>query len=944
MLAKIVISQYPITKDIRSNLEDNLDGEIEFMVVTHIAHTGYLNLIKQLRQIHCNELYVYTPMDDQQFALPILRFMSVFIPANSRYVLGDDSVPALWGARDIIGDIGWVLWSLITGLFSLVAAIFYLAFLRCRRQGAISFKEAIESRRILYFRPTLWQGLKEGGAISHSRGVVQGFLKLGYRVDCFADSEFMKFDGQSCSFKQIRPRKAYILPRELNHFNFQWHFISQVRKLIGEVFQGIIYQRLSVGGFAGVILSRLWKVPLVIEYNGSEVWLAKNWGNRFFFDRTVAFVENEILSNAHLLVTVSEPLKRDLETRGVEPERIVVCPNGVDIDLFSPENITNEMRRKTRTRFGFSDEDIIFTFVGTFGVWHGATVFADSILKILEEFEDTNSPLIDRLRFLFIGNGAEYGQVSQRLISAKKSGRVTMTGLVEHADVVSLLDISDVCLSPTIENQDGSEFFGSPTKLFEYLAAGKPIIASEIGQIKDVMRGSPNFQKINIDSCWSLSSEESGNAVGILVPPGDSEILKTAILALAGDDKSRLTMAQNARVQAKSKHSWAIHVQSLISTLSEVAERTLNRRVTLLINALHSKSGGGVTYIRNMMPLLASSEKLDVHIVLQASQMELFGKSLAGVEPHFIDDQEGLVKLIYAEQVQLPKIARTLGADVIFSPANYGPLATTKAVILLRNSLDVAFVDHRIRKLVYWLLLSLATIVSIVLAREVIAVSEYARNSSLRGFLRGLRKKVTIIPHGISNTFDDVYNQNSEENYILSVSDIYVQKNLHTLVRSFAKLISVRSGLKLKVAGKPIDKDYFDRIVRLIDELKISDHVEFLGHVETHALKELYKGCRVFVFPSTVETFGNPLAEAMACGCSIVCSDAAAMPEVAGDAAIYVNPKNHIAFYDAMKRMLDDETLRAEYSAKAKERAKRFSWETTGVKTVETILRAANRG
>jgi len=94
--------------------------------------------------------------------------------------------------------------------------------------------------------------------------------------------------------------------------------------------------------------------------------------------------------------------------------------------------------------------------------------------------------------------------------------------------------------------------------------------------------------------------------------------------------------------------------------------------------------------------------------------------------------------------------------------------------------------------------------------------------------------------------------------------------------------------------------------------------VEFLGHVENNQLKELYKNCSVFTFPSTVETFGNPLFEAMACGCLIVCSNAAAMPEIAGDAVVYVDPLVPNETSKAIARFLDDGALRTEFRKRAK--------------------------
>jgi glycosyltransferase involved in cell wall biosynthesis len=111
-----------------------------------------------------------------------------------------------------------------------------------------------------------------------------------------------------------------------------------------------------------------------------------------------------------------------------------------------------------------------------------------------------------------------------------------------------------------------------------------------------------------------------------------------------------------------------------------------------------------------------------------------------------------------------------------------------------------------------------------------------------------------------------------------------------------------------------------------------ANSVEFLGHVEINQLKELYKICSVFAFPLTVETFGNLLVEAMACGCPIICSNAAAMPEIAGDAVIYVDPLSPSDISKAIVRFLDDGVLRAEFRKRAKKQSIIYSWAVSSKK------------
>ena len=139
-----------------------------------------------------------------------------------------------------------------------------------------------------------------------------------------------------------------------------------------------------------------------------------------------------------------------------------------------------------------------------------------------------------------------------------------------------------------------------------------------------------------------------------------------------------------------------------------------------------------------------------------------------------------------------------------------------------------------------------------------------------------------------------------------SVSDIYVQKNFKNLICAVARIASEHSDVKLKIAGQPIDTEYFAELKKMVSEQKLDGKVEFLGQVHPQELVALYQRCGVFVFPSTVETFGNPLVEAMACGAPIACSNTAAMPEVVGDAAVFFDPLNIESITSAISSFLND--------------------------------------
>jgi len=364
-----------------------------------------------------------------------------------------------------------------------------------------------------------------------------------------------------------------------------------------------------------------------------------------------------------------------------------------------------------------------------------------------------------------------------------------------------------------------------------------------------------------------------------------------------------------------------------------------SQRLRVVINALHAKSGGGVTYLRNILPLLADDDRLEPHIFLHRSQLHLFHPMDERIIIHVFDFPLGLVLLMSWEQIILPVMARVMSADVIFSPANFGSILAGRQVILLRNALAVAKTETRWSKRIYWFALGFITFISLLRSKRAIAVSQYAADSLSLGSYSHYRDKIRIVHHGISPIFksDPTIKR---QNFILAVSDVYVQKNLHTLFQAMKSVLQQYPDIRLLIAGQKIDSWYYEQLINLSNKLGISDNIQFLGRLDTDELLPLYQQCRLFIFPSTAETFGNPLVEAMACGAPIASSNSAAMPEIVGDCALLFNPLDSGNIADAILKLLNDPDLCEELSKKGENRAKNFSWAETARQTAEILIEA----
>ena len=197
------------------------------------------------------------------------------------------------------------------------------------------------------------------------------------------------------------------------------------------------------------------------------------------------------------------------------------------------------------------------------------------------------------------------------------------------------------------------------------------------------------------------------------------------------------------------------------------------RMISVLINAVHAKSGGGVTYLRNLLPLLAARGDLSLALVIQEDQRGLFD----GLPIHVLPSRSPLVTVLVQEQVTVPRLARRLGADVVFSPANYGPLRGVASVIMLRNSFDVAALETRLSKRLYWLAVKLLSWASFRTCRRAITVSAHAGAGFRAALGIGADPRIIVVPHGVSPLFHPPVSGGGRLRHrLLAVSDLWTSR------------------------------------------------------------------------------------------------------------------------------------------------------------------------
>ncbi len=408
-----------------------------------------------------------------------------------------------------------------------------------KERSVLSFHEILNSNpEMVFLRATPGSGTQAGGASTHINGFINAAKKLGMRIRVVSNDRIAGLDEAKFPLTLV-PLQPYGSTRSTFDLRNNLVFTKGALKVLDRSPADLIYQRYSRFTWAGVAASISLRRPLFLEYNGSEVWVGKHWDDGGMF-KLLERVEKLNLEAANRIFVVAEVERRNLLNCGVPDHKIIVNPNGVDVDTFHP----GVGRTRTRERLAISRDEVLVGFVGSFGPWHGVLELAKAITMI---------PKDKKLRFLMIGTGKLHEQVEQLLSQAGFADRVVFTGGVGHDQVPSLLDACDILVSPHVPLTGGAEFFGSPTKLFEYMAMGKGIVASRLGQIGEVLKD---------------------GETALLVSPADERALANAILRLAESPTLREQLGQAARRTAVEKHTWSRNADCVLTAYRSLLEET----------------------------------------------------------------------------------------------------------------------------------------------------------------------------------------------------------------------------------------------------------------------------------------------------------------------------------------------------------------------------------
>jgi glycosyltransferase involved in cell wall biosynthesis len=318
--------------------------------------------------------------------------------------------------------------------------------------------------------------------------------------------------------------------------------------------------------------------------------------------------------------------------------------------------------------------------------------------------------------------------------------------------------------------------------------------------------------------------------------------------------------------------------------------------VLVVVDALAARTGGGLTYLRSLLPA-ASAADPELQLVVVVTHAGLLSE-LTGVAVVEVPSARSLGSRLAWEQTRLAATALDLGADLIFSPSEIAPLRSSLPVVLGFQNPNLylpPLATEPLRQRLRFRALLAAARTSAKRARSLIFVSDAFRRMAEPHLPRtdAPRHTVTVgidgrfVPNGDAGRFEAL------RPYVLCVADIYAHKALPVAVEAFARVAARRPDLRLVLAGHAVDARESARVDACIRRHGLDERVTRLDTVPYEDMPSLYRGASCFVFPSLVESLGLPPLEALACGVPVVAAAASVLPDVL-DGAVWFFPPGDV--------------------------------------------------
>jgi len=378
----------------------------------------------------------------------------------------------------------------------------------------------------------------------HILGVTQGLRQLGHTVTIVsppgveieqpgADSQH-QIPGTAAGEKQRWGWISKRLPQVcFEGLELAYNAVGRRRldRLVQHGGWDCIYERYALNTWAGAAAAASAQVPLILEINDAT-GIQRERSHRLL--RIAAAIERRVWARATFLVTISSAFANILYSRGVPADKTVVLPNAVDPAQFRarPED-SAEIRR----RLG-AEQGVVVGFAGSFARWHGVNKLIEQLPQLVAGRPD--------VKIVLIGDGKCRKEAEAQVTSAGLLPQVKFTGWIPHCELPAYLGAMDIGIIPD------SNDYGSPMKLFEYMAMGVVPVVPDYPPMRDVLVHGHH---------------------GLLFPRGDWGAMRQAIHRLADDTELRRGIGEAARAKALKEHTWEANARVIEALITEAKGR-----------------------------------------------------------------------------------------------------------------------------------------------------------------------------------------------------------------------------------------------------------------------------------------------------------------------------------------------------------------------------------
>lgn len=400
----------------------------------------------------------------------------------------------------------------------------------------------------VYLRSDFWAPINSGGSYGHTCYVAKELARTTEDFTCFMPMAYSLLDEMGV--RQVVLPSPGSAGDEDTIACATRHYYVALKAVLAYLKPAYIYERACLGNFAAALLSHELGIPYLLEYNGSEISMKSSFESAGYRHESFYLsAETAAFRQATAISVVSRAVKDELVERGVPAEKVVVIPNGTDPDVYCPQSAA--AKAALRRELGLEPNDRVIGFTGTFGGWHGIDVLAEALPRICKRVRE--------VRFLLIGDGTYKHLVDEAVTKHQLSRQVRSLGRVPQQEGARMLGACDIFFSPHNKHIAGRPFFGSPTKVFEYMAMAGGIVASDLEQIGEIL--SPALRIRDLKS----GTPAVTNQRAILCEPGNVDECVEAVVQLARQPELCQALGKNARQAILDHFSWEKHVARLWS-------------------------------------------------------------------------------------------------------------------------------------------------------------------------------------------------------------------------------------------------------------------------------------------------------------------------------------------------------------------------------------------